>query len=136
MFVVIVVYFRRRISVMNKDLANRTGQHKYCSDSSEVNNDTSLANQISPEFSPETIANNPMYVVNFSPGNQDKNINIIRENISLSKIPNRETRDVNQQPLDDRWEKSLFVVIVVLCTTGGNNHCLLTLLFVPGSCPR
>ena len=117
MFAVIVVYFRRRLSVMKTDLANRTGQHNYCSDSSEVNNQASLATSGSAELSPETMANNPMYVVNFTPGNQDKNINIIRQNISLSKIHHRETRNVNQQPSDDRWEKILFVVIVVLITS-------------------
>ena len=86
---------RRRLSVMKTDLANRTGQHNYCTDSSEVNNQPA-----SPDFSPENIANNPMYVVNFSPGNLDKNINISRQNISLSKIPNRESENIYQEPTD------------------------------------
>lgn len=91
---VIVVYYRRRLSVMKTDLANRTGQHNYCTDSTgPVNNQADP-----PDFSPENLANNPMYVVNFSPGNLDKNINITRQNIS--KIPIRETENIYQEPSD------------------------------------
>ena len=85
---------------MKTEMANRTGQHNYSSDSSEVNNQPSLATSSSPEFNPETIANNPMYVVNFSPSNPDKCINITRQNIGLSKIPIRETENVYQEPSD------------------------------------
>ena len=85
---------------MKTDLANRTGQHNYSSDSSEANNHASLATPSSGELNPETMANNPMYVVNFTPGNQDKNINITRQNISLSKISKRETEPVYQEPSD------------------------------------
>ena len=85
---------------METDLANRTGLHNYSSDSSEVNNQPSLATPGSTEFNPETVANNPMYVVNFTPGNPDKSINITRQNINLNKIPNRETENVYQEPSD------------------------------------
>ena len=82
--------------MMKTDLDNRTGQHNYCTDSSDpVNNQTDP-----PDFSPENMANNPMYVVNFSPGNLDKTINITRQNISLSKIPIRETENIYQEPSD------------------------------------
>ena len=81
--------------MMKTDLANRTGQHNYCSDST-----SDLPSPASLDFSPESIANNPMYVVNFSPGNLEKNINITRQNISLSKIANRETENVYQEPSD------------------------------------
>ena len=93
MFVVIVVYFRR-LSVMKTDLANRTGQHNYSSDSSEVNNQPSVATSSSPVFSPETIANNPMYVVNLSPCNPDNNISITMQN--------RQTGNVFHEPPDYR----------------------------------
>ena len=93
---------RRRLSVMETDLANRTGQHNYCSDSTsgQVNNQADRQSPASLDFSPESVANNPMYVVNFSPGNLEKNINITRQNISLSKIPNSETENIYQEPSD------------------------------------
>ena len=104
MFVFIVVYFRQ-LSVMNSDLVNRSSQHNYTSDSSEVNNHLILATRASQEFSPETMANNPMYVV--SPGNQDKNINISRK----KKIPRRETGHVYQEPSDSLNTLPLSVVL-------------------------
>ena len=85
-----VLYCRRRLSVMNSELVNRTGQHNYSSDSSEVNNQPSLETPGSAEVSPETIVNNPLYV-NFNPGNL--NINISRQNIRLSKMPKRNVYD-------------------------------------------
>ena len=81
---------RRRLSVMKTDLANRSGQHNYSSDSREVNNQPSLETPGAAEVSPETIVNNPLYV-NFNPGHL--NINITRQNITLSKIPNRNVYD-------------------------------------------
>ena len=75
---------------MSTDLANRTGQHNYSSDSSEVDDQPSMATPSSAEFSPETIVHNPLYV-NFNPGHL--NINITRQNIRLSKIPNRNVYD-------------------------------------------
>ena len=85
-----VLYYRRRLSVMSTDLANRTGQHNSSSDSSEVDDQPSMATPSSAEFSPETIVHNPLYV-NFNPGHL--NINITRQNIRLSKIPNRNVYD-------------------------------------------
>ena len=103
MFVVIVVYFRQ-LSEMNSYLANRTCHHNYCSDSGVVSKQPSLATPISPDFRLEPIANNPMYVA--SPGNQDKNINISRQNeipyISVSEAL-WETEHVYQEPPDYRW---------------------------------
>merc|ERR1719219_962689 len=88
---------------MNSYVANRSGQHKYCSDSSEVNKQPSLATPISPDFRLEPIANNPMYVVN--PCNQDKNTNISWQNeipyISVSEAL-WETEHVYQEPPDFR----------------------------------
>ena len=92
-----VLYYRRRLSVMSTDLANRTGQHSNSSDSSEVDNQSSQGTSSSAEFSPETIVHNPLYV-NFNPGHL--NINITRQNISLSKISNRDTEHVYQEPSD------------------------------------
>ena len=94
-----VIVYSRQFSEMNSDLGSRTGQHRYISDfgdSSEANNQQLRATPVSAEFSPETMASNPMYVVNFSPGNQDKNINITWQN----EIPHRETRHINQESLD------------------------------------
>ena len=71
-------------------MANRTGQHNNSSDSSEVDNQSSLGSSSSAEFSQETIVHNPLYV-NFNPGHL--NINITRQNISLSKIPYRNVYD-------------------------------------------
>ena len=75
---------------MKTDLANRSGQHNYSTDSREVNNQPSLETPGSAEVSPETIVNNPLYV-NFNPGNL--NINITRQNIRLSNIPKRNAYD-------------------------------------------
>ena len=102
MFVVIIgIYCRRQLSVMNNDLANRTGHHKYSSDSndfSDVNNQLRLGTPNSAELSPESIANNPMYVVNFNPGNPDKSINIARQNNIPRRIPPRETGHFYDEP--------------------------------------
>ena len=73
---------------MKTDLDNRTSEHNYTSNSSEVNNNPSLATPNAPELTPDTIANNPMYVVNL-----EKCINITRQN-------KRETGNVYQEPAD------------------------------------
>ena len=89
---------------MKTDLVKRTSQHNSSdsSDSSEVNNNPSLATPNSPEVTPDTIANNPMYVVNFSNGNLDKYVKITRKKNSPGKIPNRETKHFYDEPPDYR----------------------------------
>ena len=120
----------RRLSVMKTDQSNRTSQHQNPGDfsnSSEVHNQPNSA-----EFCPETIANNPMYVVNFRPGNPDRSINITRQTNSFRRSPHREndrsiniTRQTNSfrrsphrenenvyhEPPDYRWGKVIVSVV-------------------------
>ena len=90
--------------MMNTDVANRTNQHKFTSgvsdsrDCSDVNNQLRLGTPNSAEFNPETIAINPMYVVNLNPGNPDKSINITRQSNSFRRIPPRETGHFYDDP--------------------------------------
>ena len=140
MFVVIVAFYRR-LSVMKTDLVNRTSQHNYIRDSSdssdsrEVNNNPSLATPNAPELTPDTIANNPMYVVNFSNGKLDKYIKITRKKNSPGRVPKRETENVYQEPPEYRWGLIMGCFHCCLLKVG-NNHCLLSLLCTSGSCPR
>ena len=83
---------RRRLSVMETDLANRTGQHNYTVDlDSEV---------FPPPISaiPDTgTATNPLYVVNFNNSKPEKNINITRERLSPR---NESGENIYQEPID------------------------------------
>ena len=105
----------RRLSVMKTDLSNRTSQHQNPGDfsnSSEVHNQPNSA-----EFCPETIANNPMYVVNFRPGNPDRSINITRQTNSFRRSPHRENENVYHEPPDYRWGK------IIVCSQFGGIVC-------------
>ena len=73
---------------MKMDLSNRTGQHNYTVD---MNNDSITASV--SDFNNETIANNPMYVVNYNPGKLDKTINITRQKLYSSTRDFNEARD-------------------------------------------
>ena len=77
---------------METDLANRTGQHNYTVDlGSEV---------FPPPVSPTadtSMANNPLYVVNFNNTKPEKNINITRERLSPR---NEDGNNIYQEPID------------------------------------
>ena len=78
--------------MMETDLANRTGQHNYTVDlGSEV-----FPPPVSP--TPDTsMANNPLYVVNFNNSKPEKNINITRERLSPR---NEDGNNIYQEPID------------------------------------
>ena len=107
LFVVIGIHCRRRLSVMNNGLANRTGQHKHFSESNELFDSSDIYSQLSlatsgvTEVNPEVLTNNPMYVDNSTPGNPHKSINITRQNIPRW-IPQRETGHFYDEPPDTR----------------------------------
>ena len=103
---------------MRTDLANRTGQENYTVD---INSDP-LSSPVE-DFTNQTIANNPLYVVNYSPNKTDKNVNITRQKINasnrdiqnvrdnLSKSKNTETENVYQEPRDSLQEESWYNVV-------------------------
>ena len=87
--IIVSCNYRRRLSVIKARQANRTGQNISSSDSSsdfssEFDNQPSQS-----EFRQENLANNPMYA--------NVSINITRQSITLSGIPNR---NVYHQPSD------------------------------------
>eukprot|EP00092_Neocalanus_flemingeri_P071850 GFUD01088332.1.p1 GENE.GFUD01088332.1~~GFUD01088332.1.p1 ORF type:complete len:322 (-),score=71.86 GFUD01088332.1:613-1578(-) len=85
----VVIYFRRRLKVMKKDLANRSGQAN--SEFSSVEN-----NHISFSRPAPDAAHNPMYIVNYS--RPEKNVNIDQEN--LNRATAQDAEDLYQEPAD------------------------------------
>ena len=84
---------------MKTDLANRTGQHNYTIDlNSEV-----LSSSADPTPTPQAstahaMANNPLYVVNYS--KPDKVVNITRDKFNLEKNASVASENVYQEPAD------------------------------------
>ena len=107
----VVIYYRKRLRVMKKDLANRSGQANSGLDNDEFFTPEPLTpiselhipefpvvenNRISFSRPSNDMANNPMYIVNYS--RPEKNVNLDREN--LNKASNQDNDDLYQEPVD------------------------------------
>ena len=108
---IVVIYYRKRLKVMKKDLANRSGQHNIGIDDDDFFTPEPLTpiselhipefpavenNQISFSRPSNDLANNPMYIVNYS--RPEKNINLAREN--SNRVSTLDTEDHYQEPVD------------------------------------
>lgn len=107
----VVVYYRKRLKVMKKDLANRTGHQNPGLDDDNIFTPEPLTpisqlhipefpsvenNQISFSRPSIDMANNPLYIVNYS--KPEKNVNIARE--KQNNATNEDMDDGYQVPAD------------------------------------
>ena len=86
---------------METDLANRTGHHNY---SVDMNNDT-MTRPMTPATELNSLANNPLYVVNYNNTRPDKTVNITRERLSRGNVHNCGD-SVYQEPRDILFSES------------------------------